>query len=172
MDVYDAIYGRQSVRHFDSSKDVPRLLVEKLLKAAVQAPSAGNIQPWRFFVINDEEIKRGLVGAALGQHFIAEAPVVVVVVVDLNVSSYGYGSRGTDLYSIQDSAAAIENLMLAAYAEGLGTCWVGAFDERIASKVLNLPDNIRPLAMLPIGYPRKKQSKPHKKDPGELTEFI
>lgn len=171
MDVYEAIYGRQSVRSFDSSRDVSEETVEKLLQAAVQAPSAGNVQPWRFVVVRDERLKRGLVDAALGQGFIAEAPVTVVACADLDASSYGYGRRGSELYVIQDTAAAIENLLLAAYAEGLGTCWVGAFDEQACASVLNLPKNIRPLAIIPVGCPRHAGKKPSKINPQELTDF-
>lgn len=171
MDIYDAIYGRQSVRSFDSTKDVPQELVEKLLQAAVQAPSAGNVQPWRFVVVRDKQLKEGLVDAAFGQDFIAEAPVAVVVCADLEASSYSYGRRGSELYVIQDTAAAIENLLLAAYAEGLGTCWVGAFNEQTCASVLNLPKNIRPVAIVPVGYPRHVGKKPSKTNPQELTDF-
>lgn len=171
MDVYEAIYGRRSVRNFDSVKDVPPELVTKLLEAACQAPSAGNIQSWRFWVIRDPSIKEGLVGAALGQSFIAEAPVVIVVCTDLRACSSGYGTRGTTLYAIQDTAAAIENLLLAAWAEGLGTCWVGAFDERRASDLLDLPPHIRPVAIVPLGYPALARPKPSRRSPLEFTEF-
>ncbi len=172
MEVYEAIYGRKSIRHFDSSKDVSNEIVFKLLEAACQAPTAGNLQPWRFWVVRDERIKDGLVRAALGQSFIAEAPIVVVVCADLRVSSAGYGERGFYLYSIQDTAAAIENLLLAAYAEGLGTCWVGAFNEDVASKVLGLSSSIRPLAIIPLGYPSREGRKPSRRSARELTTFL
>lgn len=153
MDVYSAIEGRRSVRKFDSARAVDRVLVEKLLRAAVKAPNAGNAQPWRFIVVYDQVLKERLSEAALGQTFVASAPVTVVACVDLSVADKAYGQRGRELYCLQDSGAAIENLMLAAHAEGLGTCWVGAFDEPAAARILALADNMRPVAMVPIGFP-------------------
>ncbi|MDI6689160.1 MAG: nitroreductase family protein [Actinomycetota bacterium] len=171
MEVYEAIYGRKSVRDFDRVKDVPPDLVMKLLKAACQAPSAGNLQPWRFWVIRDQKLKGRLAEAAFHQSFVAEAPILIVVCADLRVASSGYGTRGTALYAIQDTAAAIENLLLAAHVEGLGACWVGAFDERRAIQAMELPAHIRPLALIPIGYPAYVGTKPQKRDPLEVTEF-
>ena len=171
LDIYKAIYGRRSVRHYDSSKDVSQVIIEKLLKAAVQAPSAGNIQPWRFWVIRDKNLKEAMAEAAGNQIFVAQASAVVVVCADLKASSWGYSKRGVDLYSIQDTAAAIQNLMLAAHAEGLGTCWVGAFSEEKAKRYLKLPEHIRPMAIIPLGYPSQQRKKSPKKDPLEFTEF-
>lgn len=171
MDVYEAIYGRQSVRSFEE-KDVARELVDKLLAAACQAPTAGNLQPWRFYVVRKSEIKEKLAEAALGQRFVAEAPVVVIVCADLNVASWGYGERGRSLYALQDTAAAIENLLLAAHAEGLGACWVGAFNETEASQVLNLPSHLRPVALVPIGYPRRVGRKPFRQGVGDVTQYL
>jgi nitroreductase len=152
LDLYDAIEKRSSVRSF-TGRDVPEVTVTRLLQAAVRAPTAGNLQPWRFFVVRDPMVKRDLALAAGGQSFIEQAPVVIVVAADLDASARGYGSRGENLYAIQDTAAAVENLLLAAVAEGLGACWIGAFAEKMASEALSLPVRIRPLAMVPIGYP-------------------
>ncbi len=170
MDVYEAIYGRYSVRSFDKSKTVQPDLIEKLVKAAIQAPNSGNTQSWRFYVVSNEKLKNELSRAAFGQYFIAEAPVVIVVCADLYEHDIGYGRRGVDLYSIQDSAAAIENILLAAYSEGLGSCWVGAFSEKEAHKVMNLDKYIRPLALVPIGYP--KSTKPTRKFRKPFEEVV
>jgi len=172
MELYEAIYGRKSVRSFDETKDVPLNTVNKLLEAACQAPSAGFIEPWRFFVVRSNECKNMLVNAAYGQSFIAKAPVVIVVCADIKVSSKGYGMRGSGLYAIQDTSAATENLLLAAYSEGLGTCWVGAFDEVRVAQALSLPDDLRPLAMVPLGYPDSKRQKPKRKSISEVTKYI
>ncbi|MEM2954120.1 MAG: nitroreductase family protein, partial [Candidatus Bathyarchaeia archaeon] len=150
MDVLEAIKGRRSIRAF-KNVDVSEETVERLIDAARWAPSAGNIQPWEFIIIRKHEIKRKLAEAALGQSFIEEAPVVIVVCADEVRSAQGYGLRGKTLYCIQDTAAAIQNLHLAAYATGLGTCWVGAFREDEAGKVLKTPPGIRPIAMIPVG---------------------
>jgi len=152
MDVLEAIKGRRSIRAF-KSQDVPAEIVEKLIEAARWAPSAGNIQPWEFIIVRKPEIKRKLAEAALNQTFIEEAPVVIVVCANENRSSQGYGMRGKTLYCLQDTAAAIQNIHLAAYSLGLGTCWVGAFKEEEARQVLKIPQGIRPVAIIPLGYP-------------------
>jgi nitroreductase len=152
MDVLEAINGRRSVRAFKSD-DVPSETVEKLIDAARRAPSAGNIQSWEFVIVRESRIKRRLAEAALHQSFIEDAPVVVVVCANENHSFQGYGDRGRDLYCIQDTAAATQNLLLYAYDLGLGTCWIGAFKEDEAKKVLKIPDGIRPVAIIPVGYP-------------------
>jgi nitroreductase len=168
MDVYDAINSRRSVRKFDGDRGVDRILVEKLLRAAVRAPNAGNAQPWRFIVVYDTALKERLSEVAQGQKFVANAPVAVVVCVDLGVADKAYGQRGTELYCLQDTGAAIENLMLAACAEGLGTCWVGAFDEPAAALALGLSAGVRPVAMVAIGF---QASQPREKGRLELDEI-
>ena len=134
-------------------------LIWKLLRAMLRAPTAGNIQPWHFYVVTSESAKRGLADAAFGQEFVSQAPVVIVVCVVPSRAGQGYGERGRNLYCIQDTAAAIENLLLAAEALGLGTCWVGAFDEELASKVLGLSPERRPVAMVPVGKPAAPKKK-------------
>jgi nitroreductase len=152
VDVLEVIKGRRSVRTF-KGKEVPTEIVKKLIDAARWAPSAGNIQPWEFIIVRRLEIKRRLVEAALGQTFIEEAPVVIVVCANEVRSSQGYGVRGRTLYCIQDTAAAIQNILLVGYSFGLGACWVGAFREEEAREVLKIPHGIRPVAIIPVGYP-------------------
>ena len=155
MDVLEAIKGRRSIRAF-KNEDISSETVEKLIDAARWAPSAGNIQPWEFIIVRNPEIKRNLAKAALNQSFIEEAPVVIVVCADEVRSSQGYGVRGKTLYCIQDTAAATQNIHLAAYSLGLGTCWVGAFNEEEARKILEIPQGVRPVAIIPVGYPAEK----------------
>lgn len=157
MNVLEAIKGRRSIRSF-KSKDVPPEIVDELLYAAAHAPSAGNIQPWEFIIVRKPEAKKKLAEAATDQFFIEEAPIVIVVCANENSSSQGYGIRGKTLYCIQDTAAAIQNILLAAYSHGLGTCWVGAFKEDGAREILNIPHGIRPVAIISIGYPAEKPS--------------
>lgn len=152
MDVLEAIKGRRSIRAF-KNQEVPEEIIKKLIEAARWAPSAGNIQPWKFVVVRKPEIKRRLAEAALGQTFIEEAPVAIVVCADENRSMHGYGMRGKTLYCIQDTAAATQNILLAAYSFGLGTCWVGAFREEEVREILKIPSGIRPVAIIPVGYP-------------------
>ncbi|MEM3737417.1 MAG: nitroreductase family protein [Candidatus Bathyarchaeia archaeon] len=168
MDLFEAIQGRRSIRAF-TAKDVPDDMVLKLIDAARMAPSAGNVQPWEFIVVRDNRYKDSLATAALGQSFISEAPVVVVVCADLERASWAYGQRGKTLYCIQDTAAATQNLLLAAYGLGLGACWVGAFDENLTKKILTIPDRYRPVAIIPIGYPARS---PHPTDRRSLKEIV
>jgi nitroreductase len=159
VDLLEAVKGRRSIRTF-RSENIPQEAIEKIIGAACHAPSAGNIQPWEFIIITKPETKRRLADAALGQSFIEEAPVVIVVCADENRSSQGYGTRGKTLYCLQDTAAATQNILLTAYSLGLGTCWAGAFKEEEARLALKIPIGIRPVAIIPIGYPAESPSAP------------
>lgn len=170
MDVFEAIKGRRSIRAY-KDKDVPAEVVEKLIDAARWAPSAGNIQPWEFIVVRNPETKRKLAEAALGQYFIEEAPVVIVVCANEVRSAQGYGMRGKSLYCLQDTAAATQNLILAAYAMGLGTCWVGAFREEEAKRILKVPDGVRPVAIIPIGYQAEKPVPPMRRSIKQIVHY-
>jgi len=168
VDVFEAIKSRRSVRAF-TMEPVSDKEVRKLIDAARHAPSAGNIQPWEFVIVRDPEIKRGLSAAALDQTFIEEAPVVIVVCANQLRSGSGYGSRGVNLYCLQDTAAATQNMLLAAYALGLATCWVGAFQEEEARKVLNIPNGVRPVAIIPVGHPAEKPEAPERRPLSEIV---
>ena len=168
MDVFEAIRGRRSVRAF-TGENVPEETVEALLDAARMAPSAGNVQPWELIVVRDRDRKEGLVRAALDQSFIGEASVVVVVCVDLERAGWAYGQRGRTLYCLQDTAAAVENMLLAAHSLGLGACWVGAFDEGLTRSILAIPDRCRPVAIVPVGHPAEK---PRARSRRSLKEIV
>jgi len=155
LDVFEAIKGRRSVRAFNK-KPVSSEEITNLIDAASWAPSAGNIQPWEFIIVRDTKMKRELSTAALDQTFIVEAPVVIVVCANQMRSGRGYGSRGVNLYCLQDTGAATQNMLLAAHAMGLAACWIGAFQEEEARKVLNIPSGIRPVAIVPVGHPAEK----------------
>lgn len=170
MDVFEAIKGRRSIRAFES-RNVPDELIEKLIDAACWAPSAGNIQPWEFVVVRKPEIKRMLAEAALNQSFIEEAPVVIVVCANENRSMQGYGVRGKTLYCIQDTAAAIQNIHLTAYSLGLGTCWVGAFKEEKAKEILKAPQGIRPVAIIPVGYPAETPPPRNRRPTSQIVHY-
>jgi len=170
MDVLEAIRGRRSIRAF-KSQEISEEIVEKLIDAAIWAPSAGNIQPWEFIIVRKPEIKRGLAEAALDQSFIEEAPVVIVVCANETRSSQGYGMRGKTLYCIQDTAAAIQNLHLAACSFGLGTCWIGAFKEEEAREILKIPYGIRPVAIIPVGYAAETPSPRSRRPKSEIVHY-
>jgi nitroreductase len=170
MEVFEAILKRRSIRDFEK-KEIPKEKIEKLKEALIWAPSAGNLQARKFYFVFNEEIKKKLAKAALNQNFIAKAPLVIVGCCDLEKISW-YGERGKNLYTICDVSAAIENLLLMATAETLGACWVGAFDEKEVSKILNLPKNERPIVIVPIGFPKEIPSPPEREPIENLIKEI
>lgn len=153
MDLMEAIAKRRSVRQFDPDQGVDDAVVRSILEAGIAAPSAGNCQSWRFVVVRDRALKRRLAFEAGHQGFIDQAPVAIVVCSDLDVAEKQYGNRGRQTYALQETAAAIENMLLTIASLGLGSCWVGAFNEPVAAEILGLPQQVRPLAILPIGVP-------------------
>lgn len=169
MDALAAINRRRCTRRF--SGRVPEDgLIRTLLEAAIRAPSAGNLQPWHFYVVRDAAIRRRLSAAALSQAHVAAAPVVIAVCADAERSAIRYGKRGSKLYCIQDCAAATENLLLAAAALGLAACWVGAFEEGEVARILRIPEGRRPLALVPVGYAANPDKPPSPRRP--LDESI
>jgi len=151
MDIVDCIETRTSIRVF-ASDPVEDSIVMEALRLANLAPSAGNLQARDFVVVRDVGTKRALMEAAYKQDFIRSAPVVLVFCANLDRIDH-YGKRGRELYCLQDVAASIENVMLYLTSKGLGSVWVGAFDERAAAAALSLPQIARPVAIVPIGYP-------------------
>jgi nitroreductase len=142
---------RYSCRRF-AATPLSQAEIEKLLEAAIWAPSAGNLQPWRFIVVTSDELKQALARAA-DQDFVADAPLVIAVCAVPGESARRYGERGRSLYSLQDTAAATQNILLAAAELGLGSCWVGAFEEPGVARALGLPPAWRPVALVPVGHP-------------------
>ena len=168
MELLEAINDRRSIRAF-KTQDVEEATVMKLIEAARWAPSAGNIQPWKFVIVRKPPVKKALAKAALNQAHVEDAPVVIVVCADEKRSSMGYGIRGKLLYCLQDTAAATQNILLTAHSLGLGSCWVGTFDEKSARKALNIPEGVRPVAIIPVGYPAET---PRQRDRRPLTEIV
>ncbi len=142
-----------------------------LLEAARWAPSAGNLQPWRYVVVTAPEARRALARAAYSQDFVAEAPVVVVVCALPGESAREYGERGRLVYCLLDTGAAVENLLLAATASGLGSCWVGAFDEAAVTAALSLPADWRPAAVVPVGHRAEEPGARERKPLDQLVVF-
>ncbi len=168
MEIFEAIKGRRSIRAF-REQNVEEETIKRLIEAGTWAPSAGNIQPWEFIIVRESETKKKLSKASLNQRFLEEAPVLIIVCANEIKSARGYGKRGSTLYCIQDTAAATQNIHLAAFSLGLGTCWVGAFDENEAREILHMPEGIRPVAIVPVGYPNEKPE-PRKRKP--MSEIV
>ncbi len=170
MSILEAVKKRRSVRDFEK-KEIAQSLIDKLIDALIWAPSAGNLQSRKFYLVQDEKLKRGIAKAALNQTFIAEAPLVVVGCTDDSIASR-YGERGMYLYSVQDVACSIMGMMLVAHENGLGSVWVGAFNEDGVSNLLKMPRNLRPVAIVPIGYPSRVPSPPGRVSREEAVVFI
>jgi nitroreductase len=145
MEVFEAIQKRHSVRAYESTS-IPEEKLMRILEAGRLAPSAGNIQPWHFIVVRDFE-KRKKLAEARWAKFLAESPIVIV----------GCGDqKASPRWFMVDVAIAMQNMVLTAVSEGLGTCWVGSFNEDEVRRMLKIPDNYRIVALLAIGYPREK----------------
>ena len=170
MEILELIKNRRSIRSFKSDP-ISEEVIDKLIEAIIWAPSAGNLQSRKFYFVFKEELKEKLAEASLHQMFIKDAPLVIVACADTKIEQR-YGKRGRELYMICDVSASIENLMLVATEEGLGTCWVGAFEEEKVKEILNLPENLVPVAIIPVGYPKEKPVSPPRKDKDSLIEII
>jgi nitroreductase len=149
MDVFEAIKERKSVRaYLDKPVEEDKLI--KILEAARLAPSASNRQEWRFVVVRDKKSRQQLCQAAKGQKFVEEAAVIIACCAQTNNHVMTCGQL---CYPI-DVAIAIDHMTLVAVELGLGTCWVGAFYEEQAKKILNIPEEIRVVELLALGYPK------------------
>lgn len=170
MDILDIIKSRRSIRDF-SDKEIPDGLVRSLIEAIQWAPSAGNLQSRKFFFVWNKQTKTRLSKAALDQKFIIQAPLAIVACSDNRIQSR-YGERGTRLYAIQDVAASIQNVLLTAHALGLGSVWIGAFRDEEVSDALQLPDYLKPVALIAVGYPLKTPGISSRKSAAEIVTHI
>jgi len=152
MDFFELVKARRSVRAYESQA-VEEGRLEQILEAANRAPSAGNLQAYVILVVRNAADKQALVRATWTQEFLAQAPVVLAFFAHRLVSASKYKQRGAELYSVQDATIACAYAQLAATELGLGTVWVGAFDDAEVSRVLKAKPEWRPVALLPVGYP-------------------
>ncbi len=159
MDVYECIKSRRSVRSY-LDKDVEEEKLNRILDSARRAPSANNKQNWKFIVVTDPDLRKRLCVAAKNQGFVAEAPVVIAACATKtdHIMTCGHPSHLVDL------AIAIDHMTLAARELGLGTCWIGAFQQDEVKKILGIPQGVEVIELLPVGYPAKwPDPKPRKK---------
>jgi len=160
--------SRRSVRRF-RGEPVDESTELRLVEAASFAPSAGNAQPWSFVRVRAPALREELALAAGSQRLLAQAPLIVVVCADLERARRAYGDRGVSLYCLQDTAAATQNLLLAAHAMGLGGCWVGAFSEHDVARALRLASGLRPVALVALGWPAECPRGPGRRPLEEIT---
>ncbi len=166
MDVFTAISQRSSVRAYKET-DVKEDNLKKILEAARLSPSASNRQEWKFIVVKNKETKKKLANAAFGQSFIGEAPIVIVACA---TESKSIMACGQPAYTV-DVSIACTFIILQAQELGLGTCWIGAFDENEVKKVLKIPQQIRVVAMTPLGYPNQPPSQKSRKNLDQIVCF-
>ena len=168
MNIYETIDKRKSIRSYLPEK-VEEEKLERILNAGRKAPSAKNIQPWKFVVTRKSEIKNDLIKACKDQKFIGEADVILTVCVN---KAEAYQHQGDYMTSFAvDGAIALQHMILAAAAEGLGTCWIGAFSQDEAKKILNIPDKYKVLTIMPLGYPADSAGVKSRKDLEEIIDY-
>lgn len=186
MNILDTITSRRSIRDY-KDQDIPEEAINALIEAIRWAPSAGNLQSRKFYFIRNDVIKKSLARATgnpnvaarmkkfikiiLDRNVVSKAPLVVVACLDRRIAER-YGERGVHLYGIQDVSASVMNMMLTAHDLGLGSVWVGAFDEDAVTQTLNLPDYLRPVAIIPLGYPARVPEPPPRVSKEEAVEFV
>jgi nitroreductase len=153
MDFDEVVRKRRMIREYDLDKQIPDEIITRLINNAHRAPSAGHTQVQEFMIVKDISIKKKLRKAAVNQEYVEKAPVLIVVCSNTTRSVGRYGSRGREFYSIVDGAFASMLILLTAVNEGIGTCFVGAFQDNKVSEILELPKDVRPIGIICIGYP-------------------
>ncbi len=151
MSIFECIRTRRSVRKY-KDKQVPWDNIVEILQAGKYAPFAGNIFNAKFIVVKNEDKRTEIAEASAQQYWMQDAPVHIVVIGEPEKAERYYGTRGVRLYTIQGVAAAIENMLLTAHSLGLGSCWVGAFDETEIRRLCNLPEHVDVHGIVTIGY--------------------
>lgn len=153
MDVFEAIKRRRSVRQY-KNEFVEEEKLNRVLEAARLAPSAENRQPWRFIVVTDPKVKKRLRKSYDYEWFLS-APLIIIACA---LPREAWVRQDGEEYWKVDVAIAVQNLILAATEEGLGTCWIGDFNEKEAKKALGVPKDVRVVAMMPLGYPDEESA--------------
>jgi nitroreductase len=161
MDTEECILTRRTVRKYKKVK-VEWEKVGKILQAGRVAPSSGNIQNWIFLVVDDERKRKVIADSSFQQYWMSDAPIHIVVCSKPDEVKRHYGIRGERLYAVQNCAAAAENMLLMAHAEGLGACWVGAFDEDKVKDLLEIQKDTRPQIIITVGYADEEPLMPSK----------
>ncbi|NLO27363.1 MAG: nitroreductase [Actinobacteria bacterium] len=164
MDFLELVSSRYAVRSYQP-RPVEQDKLDRVLEAVRLAPSGSNRQPWRFVVVRDPEIRQQLVPACSGQRFLAQAPVVIAGVGLMPDRKMRCDIPGDPV----DVAIAMEHLALAAASEGLGTCWIGAFYQDQVREVLGIPDTVKVIQMMALGYPADE---PRPKNRKPLSEIV
>jgi len=157
MSLLNVILSRRSIRKYEN-KEIPQEILQQILEAGRQAPSAVNRQPFRFVVVKDHEIMKELCDNMITR-FVKYAPVAIAGCADVK-------SLLTGKWAVVDTTIAMQNMVIAAWTLGIGSCWIGACNEEEVKKMLKIPDKWKVVALITLGYP-VEQPKPRKKKPIE-----
>jgi len=166
LSVLDVIKARGSIRSY-KDKPIPKRALLDILEAARMAQSADNRQPWEFIVVTDPVTKGKLVHAAGNQSFVGEAAAVLVCLANPQESASVGPFEGFPI----DLAIAIENMALTAWDLGIGSCWIGAYNEEAVKALLGVPKNLRVVSLLTLGYPDVQAGPKHRKEPDEIFHY-
>ena len=158
MSLYDLILSRRSIRSYDD-KEIPKDVLEKIVEAGRQSPSAANRQPYRFIIVDDSELKQELPGRF--SRFIQKAPVVIVGCANIKALLTGK-------WATIDTTIALENMILAAWSLGVGSCWIGSFNEKKVKDLLKIPKAWKVVALVSLGYPAETPKIRKKKPANDL----
>jgi len=168
MSILEIIRRRKSIREYREDP-IPEDVLFRVLEAARLAPSGKNLQPWKFIIVRDKRLRMKLAQASNRQYFMAEAPVVIVA---CGFPDKCYSRMGRYMKSWPvDVAIALEHLILQAEEENLGTCWIGAFEEKEVKSILGIPEEVRVLALTPLGYPAATPPSRKRKDLEEIISY-
>ncbi len=152
---------RRMIRKYED-RPVPEEAITQLLQYAARAPSAGNLQPWEFIIVRDPEVRAKLAEAAMNQNSVATAPIIIATCADIQRMGEKYGTRGA-FYGLVDTAFASLLILLGATEQGLGACFVGSYNSEEVAKLFQLPNHVRPVGLITLGYPAEKPRKPGNK---------
>ncbi len=161
MSLVDTVLSRRSIRRYEQ-KEIPRDVLDKILEAGRQAPSAANKQPWHFIILTDSEIKKEL-SRGLFSRFIKDTPVTIVGCAHKDLIAGKWSSVSTTI--------ALQNMVIAAWTMGVGSCWIGDFNEAKVKKLLSIPEGWNVVALVSFGYPAEKPHSKRKKSIEEITGF-
>jgi nitroreductase len=170
-DFFETVRHRHSVRCYQSGRPVEHEKLHAILEMACAAPSAGDLQAYRIIVVSNLDTRQSLQGAAQNQAFIAEAPVCLVFAAEPARSAQKYGERGAKLYALQDTTIAAAYAQLAIVAAGMGSTWVGHFDEKQVAQTLRLADGLIPVALLSLGYPAELPEATPRRRIGDIVDY-
>ncbi|MBI2138661.1 nitroreductase family protein [Candidatus Woesearchaeota archaeon] len=164
----DIIKERRSIRRYQD-KEIAWGLVIHLIQAGQYAPSAGNLQNWKFIIIRNLSTREKIADACHQQDWMKDAPVHIIIVGEPSPAAHFYGARGETLYTSQNCAAVIQNMALVAHELNLGTCWVGAWDEDKLASILGFPENVACQGILTVGFPAEHPPVPLRKRMKEIV---